>query len=266
MTTDAELRILLDGLFRACETDFALRESVRTIVERVLAGTHLESHGARPGGSSPPQDFAAEIARAGEEPLLESPFDDSTIQRTDLSLVADRLWLKADGARWAAERRQRLSQGADYASEIEPNDREIIRRAKEIPGCYLWTNAPNSPSPRDLSAFETLARCYENVAKAAELVHELDAARTPASDPNLSQAFQFLAEAQSALRLAVRNAEGPEDPDQFEIFQWLKQHTRGRAIYVARHMRVNDPADPNAWPSLAARLEEFDKRLEGKRS
>jgi hypothetical protein len=263
MTTDAELRSLLDRLFRACETDFALRESVRTLIERILAGApNLDSSdGAAVQLPQRKRDSPTESERSGAESLL-NPADEGFVERTDLSLVASRLGLKAAGARWAAERRHRLSNDADYATEIEPNDREIIRRAKEIPGCYLWTNAPNSPSPKDLTVFETLARCYENVAKAAEIVHNLNAKKTPASDPNLQQAFQLLAEAQSALRLAVRNAEGPEDPDQFEIFQWLKHHTRTRAIYVARHMRVNDPADPAAWPSLADRLEDFERRLE----
>ncbi|HEV7282766.1 MAG TPA: hypothetical protein VGN57_21345 [Pirellulaceae bacterium] len=260
MTTDAELRSLLDRLFWACETDFALREAVRTLVERVLDGTP-EADSVQSHAGSRPYASPAEPERSGQEPSVDSSVSGPSFERTDLSLVARRLRLKADGARWAAERRCRLSNGADYAAEIEPNDREIIRRAKEIPGCYLWTNAPNSPSPRDLTVFETLARCYENAAKAAEIVHDLDALQTP-SGPNLQQAFGLLAEAQSALRLAVRNAEGPEDPDQYEIFQWLKHHTRARAIYVARHMRVNDPADPDAWQALTGRLEAFEKRLE----
>jgi hypothetical protein len=169
--------------------------------------------------------------------------------------------MKADGARWAAKRRKLLAEAADYATHIEPNDRETIRRAKEIPGCYLWTNGPNSPAPADLSVFEVLAECYDNAAAAAELVRRLDDLETLSTDPSMQRAFHLLAEAQSALRVAAMRAEGPEDSDQFEIFQWLKTNTRDREIYVARHMRVNDPADPGDRRELAARIGGFGEEL-----
>jgi hypothetical protein len=181
--------------------------------------------------------------------------------RVDLDLVARRLRMKADGSRWAAQRRRLLADAADYATLIEPNDRETIRRAKEIPGCYLWTNGPNSPTPADLSVFEVLAKCYDNCAAAVELVRRLDEAETPSTDPAMQRAFHLLAESQSALRVAAMRADGPEDSDQFEVFQWLKTNTRDREIYVSRHMRVNDPADPGDRDELGARIAAFDEEL-----
>jgi hypothetical protein len=181
--------------------------------------------------------------------------------RVDLDLVARRLRMKADGSRWAAQRRRLLAEAADYATLIEPNDRETIRRAKEIPGCYLWTNGPNSPTPADLSVFEVLAKCYDNCAAAVELVRRLDEVETPSTDPAMQRAFHLLAESQSALRVAAMRADGPEDSDQFEVFQWLKTNTRDREIYVSRHMRVNDPADPADRDELGQRIAAFDEEL-----
>jgi hypothetical protein len=181
--------------------------------------------------------------------------------RVDLDLVARRLRMKADGSRWAAERRRLLAEAADYAALIEPNDRETIRRAKEIPGCYLWTNGPNSPTPADLSVFDVLAKCYDNCAAAVELVRRLDEAETSSQDPAMQRSFHLLAESQSALRVAAMRADGPEDSDQFEVFQWLKTNTRDREIYVSRHMRVNDPADPGDRDELGARIAAFDEEL-----
>ena len=70
---------------------------------------------------------------------------------SDLPLVEARCRAKAEGARWAAKRRLRLAEGADYEIEIEPLDREIIERAKRLPECFLWMNHPSGPSPSDLS-------------------------------------------------------------------------------------------------------------------
>ncbi|HEV7280345.1 MAG TPA: hypothetical protein VGN57_09050 [Pirellulaceae bacterium] len=188
---------------------------------------------------------------------------DSLAEQIDLGILARRLRMKSDGSRWAARRRRLLDDpSVDYESQVEPDDREIIRRAKEIPGCFLWTNSPNSPCPHDLSAFDVLAECYANAAAAVELVHRLDEQRVPFSDPALQKAFQLLGEAQSALRVAVANAGGPEDSDQFLVFQWLKANTRDREIYVARHMRISDPADPAAWPDLAERIAELGRLVE----
>ena len=49
-----------------------------------------------------------------------------SISNADLQAVENPCRLKAEGARWAATRQRRLNEGADYALEIEPADRDII--------------------------------------------------------------------------------------------------------------------------------------------
>jgi len=41
-------------------------------------------------------------------------------------MIEQRCRLKAEGARWAAKRRRLLKESADYATEIEPRDQELI--------------------------------------------------------------------------------------------------------------------------------------------
>lgn len=230
-----------------------------SLLNRAVGAPRTEPIFPRPAltlGQGPPRGDSSAI----EYPERYAP-KEALGARVDLDLVARRLRMKADGSRWAAQRRRLLADAADYAALIEPNDRETIRRAKEIPGCYLWTNGPNSPTPADLSVFEVLAKCYDNCAAAVELVRRLDEAETPSTDPAMQRAFHLLAESQSALRVAAMRADGPEDSDQFEVFQWLKTNTRDREIYVSRHMRVNDPADPADREELGERIAAFDEEL-----
>src|SRR5439155_1141176 len=85
-------------------------------------------------------------------------------------LAEQRCRLKAEGARWAARRRRLLKEAADYATEIEPHDQQLIGRAKELPDCFLWMCHRDGPSPEDLSLFEDLAGCFETMAAAIGLL------------------------------------------------------------------------------------------------
>jgi len=67
----------------------------------------------------------------------------------DFLLIENRCRLKAEGARWAIARRRLLSNKADFATEVEPLDRDLIARAKLLPNCFLWLNHPNGPSSAD---------------------------------------------------------------------------------------------------------------------
>lgn len=84
-----------------------------------------------------------------------------------------------------------------------------------------------------------------------------------AADRRLFEEFLWLvAEAQSAVREAVRRVGGPTDPDQVEAF-WLVRHAAAKAgIYIERHMREEDPADPTEWKDLLERISDLAGRIE----
>jgi len=79
------------------------------------------------------------------------------VSDADLSLIETRCRLKTEGARWAAQRSLRLGEGADFYTEIEPVDREIIQKAKQLPDCFLWMCHPSAPSPSDLAEWDDVA-------------------------------------------------------------------------------------------------------------
>jgi hypothetical protein len=186
------------------------------------------------------------------------------IADADLPLIADRCRLKAEGARWAATRQRRLREGADYDTEIEPKDREIIEHAKSLPDCFLWMNHPSGPSPTDLSLLDDVAGCFDAVAAAIALVREvvddLEGNRNA-----FEQALDLLAEAQSSLRAAIDMIDGPRDNDQQKVYGWLRATAAQRQIFIQRYMRIDDVADPTGWSDLAARILVLDAQLQESR-
>ncbi len=182
----------------------------------------------------------------------------------DLPLIESRCRLKAEGARWAAVRQRRIREGAAFQTEIEPKDREIIDKAKQLSDCFLWMNHPDNPPPANLGLLDDVAGCFEVSADALALVRQfLD---QPEEDPDLfEEAVDLVAEAQSALRAAIERVDGPRDNDQLLVFSWLRRTAAEHQIYVRRHMRADDPADPSTWPQIDARIGAVDEKLQQQR-
>lgn len=196
-----------------------------------------------------------------EPPAIAIPARWTAPDDSELGPIEQRCRLKAEGARWAATRRRLMQDGADFYRDIEPMDRDIIARAKALPDCFLWMCHPSGPSPSDPAAYEEVAGCFEAVAEA------LAVWRQAQENPELhgqdaAQALDLLAEAQSALRVAVDNIDGQPDSDQYKVFQWLRATANSNQIFIQRYMRADDLADPAGWSDLCARIEALDGRLQ----
>jgi hypothetical protein len=177
----------------------------------------------------------------------------------DFVLIASRCRLKAEGARWAAERRRLLIEGAHFATLIDPRDKEIISRAKSLPDCFLWMCHPSGPAPADLSKFDVIAGCFDGLAEIVALVHQIQAQRAlPNGQPAgrmWEESLYLLAEAQSALRVAIASIVGLKDHDQLHVFDWLKRTCSESHIYLDKYMQSDAPADPSQWMELTSRIE-----------
>lgn len=46
-----------------------------------------------------------------------------------------------------------------------------------------------------------------------------------------------------------------------EVFRWLKSTTRSRQVFVARHMRLDDPADPAQWNERSRAISAMQDRI-----
>ena len=180
----------------------------------------------------------------------------------ELGLIRQRCQLKAEAARWAAERRRRLQRLCNYAEDISPIDQELILRAKALDGCYLWTNNPQAPEPSDLSAYETLAEAFERMDL---IVGLLETVLIEANAlPHLKDTMCLAAEVQSSLRYACQ-AIGYEgmDSDQVTLFRWLREQTNERGIFISRFMVFKELATSEITADLPQRIAELEIKIRG---
>ncbi len=73
------------------------------------------------------------------------------------------------------------------------------------------------------------------------------------------QAVQHLASVQSALRV---QAEPLRDENQFQIFHWLQRVTKEHSVFVAKHMKLTDPAAASDIPAIREQLQQAQLRWE----
>ena len=85
------------------------------------------------------------------------------------SLIEARCRLKAEGARWAVTRRRLVAEGANFRTEIEPKEQDIISRAGSLEDCLLWMCQLSGTSP---NRYEDVARCFDAVADILSVVKQ----------------------------------------------------------------------------------------------
>lgn len=206
------------------------------------------------GQSKPPEPAAVRTSqpRRSEE------------ARVDLSLVARRCRIKAEACRWACERRGLLARGATFATAIEPTDRALIEKAREIPECYLWMCQAYGPNPERATEWLDVAQSFEAVALACETLVKVGE-DWESQQQEFVELLKLLAEAQSGLRIGVVSLGANVDHDQILAFNFLKTTTLEKKIFIARFMRIDDPADRSRIEALIGEIKSQNDRLDEKR-
>lgn len=204
----------------------------------VLAAQSCETLSADPG----PASFRP-ATQTGTVKLRYSDVTDA-----DLDIIIERTRLKAEGSRWAVEREERQREGEDFASQIRPGDQDIIHRAKSLPHCFLWMNQPRGDAWRRADDFLLIADCFDTL---AESLVTLQATLQSDCRESFRKAIDLVAEAQSALRIAVSRVEQHPDSDQQMVYHWLRNRAGIERFYIERYMRITDPADPERCDDVA---------------
>lgn len=154
------------------------------------------------------------------EPAPASP-ERPSAPDAELPTIEAHLRLKADGARWAANRRRLMDRKADFREEIAPNDRALSDRSRALPDCHLWMNTASAPEPVDPSRWDEVASGFDTAAEGVALIRAMLADPTRDRD-DFAHALDLLAEAQSAVRAVVDRVGGSPDPDQYRAYEWLR--------------------------------------------
>jgi hypothetical protein len=203
------------------------------------------------------------IEAAEREPEPEQP-EAIGADSIDLGLIATRATLKAESCRIAIERNA-------FGSQIEQDHpvlgrlEELINKAKSMRLCYLWAFNREKPRTEDAD-LETIASCYEALSEAALLCQYTESDEDDLDRTQVEQAYALLAQAASALRVALENTWLTRpDQDQDEAFTWLQDRTFTNRIHVDRYMRLDDPADPLQSPDLLARFAQLNETIENQR-
>jgi hypothetical protein len=264
ISQDAELLVLmrsLAGEFLRLTEPVAtpILQSVVTVIEEQAAEPGIPQPVSPPPAIAPPQHVALPSAPGIEVPT--AWFRRLVTEENNLQLIEARCRLKAEGARWAATRQRSIQDGANYYMEIEPKDREVISKAKTLEDCFLWMNHSSAPIPADLRLWEDVAGCFEAAAMATALLRQV-IENGEEYRGFLEKALDLTAEAQSALRMAVEMVDGRPDNDQNKMFNWLRQMATEQQIFIARYMRLDDPADPTRWNDLQERIGQLDTEIE----
>ncbi|MCY3001347.1 MAG: hypothetical protein NTV21_06045 [Planctomycetota bacterium] len=175
------------------------------------------------------------------------------------AVLAPRLRLKAESCRWAVERRAAERGTTEGAAARRQRTEELLRRAQTLGGVPLWMLSRDLELPTD-GAMGDIAAAFDNLAHALEIAASLEPAEWDESETREST-LSHAAEAQSALRKSLRDHELPFDLDQDETFHWLQERTSTLRVYVQRHMRLDDPADPTTWDARGRRFAAFEDNL-----
>ncbi len=140
----------------------------------------------------------------------------------------------------------------------------LLAEARSLPNCFLWMLWRERPQPAD-EALGTIAACYEALGAAALLVEHADAPDVGARPGEVLAAMQLMAEADSALRIALMPSwlTSP-DTDQEAAHLWLRDEVPRRGLWVSRYMKLDDPADPARIHDLLGEVQRlrasFDQR------
>lgn len=171
-----------------------------------------------------------------------------------LRITVQRSALKA---RACALAKVRLDAGEDVAGSDEAD--ALLSAASELPRCNLWAFDRRRATPT-AEALDLCAQAYENLSKAVEVVQSVERWMEGIDSPPEKLLF-LAAEAQSALWAALGKAGVESDPDQLDLFIWVREIGAAHRIFVARHMRMEDPADPTLWTELREKIETFGGRI-----
>src|SRR5271166_5610549 len=123
--------------------------------------------------------------------------------------------------------------------------------ARNLTDGLYWMSSQTASDSTEVAILDDIAGCFDTIAESLALVQE-----TQGRGKIFEQALQYLAEAQSAARRALQRLDIVDDRDQENVHEWIRSTAARHRVYLGRHMRADDLADPAGWSLLLTRIEE----------
>jgi hypothetical protein len=213
----------------------------------------------RPRGSGPLRELT--LGRSRPSPVeihhLQGAIAGAVASDADLPEIEARCRLKAEGARRAAAHQRPNCEWADLHDDFASQGPEITAWADRLTDCFYWMNSSESSQPANIGSLDNVGGCFEAVAEALSLVRAISDDHQ-GNQNFLERVLPLVAEAQSALRASIQAVHGDDDPDQLEVFEWLKMTAARHHVYIKRYMRADDQADAARWTNLIDRIERVE--------
>ena len=138
--------------------------------------------------------------------------------------------------------------------ENAPDEPEMVAWSSGLVDSFFWSEATNNAPSVDFALIDNVGGCFEAVSEALALVRAMLDEHL-GKPKGLERSLPLVAEAQSGLRAAFQRLGAAADPDQLEVFEWLKVAAARHHVYIKRFMRADEVADPADWYGLLARIE-----------
>ena len=178
-----------------------------------------------------------------------------------LELIVKRAGIKIRACEVAKQRRAAEKSG-EGREAIRTQVAGLIAEAKALPNCFLWMFMPGHDIPDD-NVMDMIRDCYEALQGCAKTAATLHGAGSGANPAQMTACMKMLAEAQSGLRLILKQTWlERDDMDQFDAFMWLRRTAEVQHIFVDRFMRLDDPADPVRAPQLRDEIKALGTEVE----
>lgn len=184
--------------------------------------------------------------------------------RADLSGIALRCRVKQRAAGWAADRAAAEAGGANGDESLRHRRQELEDEAAALPECSLWMLDEARIENDVPDAWSALAASYAATDAAVTLM-EATLSAGESCNEFIHAALLLTAEAQSGLRVAVKDITEQPDPDQDRAFHWLRDFADAERHFVERYMKLTDPADPANAADLLARIAALRTAVDNRR-
>jgi hypothetical protein len=168
----------------------------------------------------------------------------------ELRQIEERCRAKSDAVRWQAESHRRIWEGVEAPVDDAPVDPAMTEWSGHLVDCFYWLDDQDSSQATDLSLLDDVGGCFEALAEAIRLVPTGEGRRG-----ELERALPMLAEAQSMLRRALQRLKAADDSEQLAVYRIVREGAARHRIFIKRHLRADDLADPAGWPGLLSRIE-----------
>jgi hypothetical protein len=256
---DASISVLAISTF---DTDYLLVQAAS--LDRSLEALRTAGHIVRTvqkgsEGQEPLHTLTLGQAKSPAQRGLSSSAPPTRWSMPGVDLGEIEIWCrrKAEIVRWIAESERMRREGTDSPTPASLSDSESSRWAEAVADSFYFASAKAGSNSAEISLLDDLGGCFEAVAESVALAGE---ARQHGKLQD--RVLRFVAEAQSALRRALQRLEIREDPEQESVYEWLRATAARERVYLRRHMRADDLADPAEWPSL---LGEIERAIAGSR-